>query len=436
MGLLMVSVDMTIVATALATIQRDLDASLSWSGWTITVYSLGQIIAMPVGGRLSDQFGRKKVLLVATSVFSVASLCCGLVDNIYALIAFRAVQALGGGAVVPSATGIVADHFGRNRDRAIGMFSSIFPIGAIIGPVIGGVLITYTSWRAIFFVNVPIGLLVIVLAALLITQASPPQRSRLDVPGTIMLAVLLLSAMYGVTILGVGATLTDPRFAAAEATAAVTLVLFVRHIRRREAPIIPPALLRGRGFAVMHVVNVLFGGVVIGMGALIPLYAELRYGLEPLQAGSMLAARAIGMICVAGFAVLVLRRLGHRIPIIVGFATVSAGLFLMSTTPHGMTAYHWLALTAGITGVGMGVAMPASNNATLHLAPTEISTIAGLRGMFRQTGAIAAISITTAVLARSDQPEIAHAAAFAVFAFLLLATVPLIFTIPDHRGTW
>jgi MFS family permease len=129
-ALFMASIDQTIVSTALGTLQHDLHTGINWASWTITIYALGQIVAMPVAGVLSDIYGRKRLFLAAVVLFTVASLCCGLATNIYELVSLRALQALGGGAFIPSATGIVSDQFGANRDRAIGMFTSIFPIGA------------------------------------------------------------------------------------------------------------------------------------------------------------------------------------------------------------------------------------------------------------------------------------------------------------------
>src|SRR6185437_14622202 len=121
----MASVDQTIVATALPALQHDLHAAVNWSSWTITIYALGQILVLPLAGKLGDQFGRKRVFLGAAVLFTTASLCCGFASNIYLLIVLRAVQAIGGGAFMPSATGIVAQIFGRDRDRAVGLFTSI-----------------------------------------------------------------------------------------------------------------------------------------------------------------------------------------------------------------------------------------------------------------------------------------------------------------------
>ena len=158
----MSSVDSTIVATALPAIQSSLRTTINWAGWTITIYSLGMVVVLPIAGKISDQFGRRRIFFYAVVLFTASSLLCGLSTDIYMLVGFRAIQAIGGGALQPSAAGIVADHFGRNRDRAIGMFGTITSGGQVLGPLIGGVLVGYLSWRWIFFVNVPIGIILLV----------------------------------------------------------------------------------------------------------------------------------------------------------------------------------------------------------------------------------------------------------------------------------
>lgn len=434
MGLFMASMDQTIVATALGAIQRDLNAELTWSGWTITIYSLGQIIAMPMAGKLGDHFGRKRVFLIAVVVFTGASLACGFAGNIYVLVALRAVQALGGGAFLPSATGIIADHYGPSRDRAIGMFTSIFPVGGILGPIFGGIIVTYSSWRTIFFVNVPVGVVLLILGWRLIGETARKPAKRIDVRGLVLLAALMLTAMYGMTNLERG--LTSGLFLVPILAAVVFAWLFLRHTVRAKDPFIPIRLLRGRGFGAMNVLNLLFGGAAIGFGALVPLYAEDRFHLDPLAAGTVLTARGAGVICVAALAVMTLRRLGCRIPMMVGFGFIVTGFTLMAFPPPNTNGYLWLMMAAGITGIGMGVSVPASNNAGLQLAPDQIASIAGLRGMFRQSGSIISVSVMTAVAAGSANPAMAQAHGFVVLSVLLLASVPLIFTIPDHRGNW
>ena len=436
-GLFMASIDQTIVATALPDIERDLRASVNWSAWTITIYALGQVIAMPMAGKLSDIYGRKTVFLVATAVFTISSLCCGFAGNIVVLLIPRFIQALGGGAFMPSATGIVSDHFGAERDRAVGMFTSILPVGGIIGPIIGGVFVTYWSWRGIFLVNVPIGIVLIVLTARYIPRSSPRAHDSIDAKGIGLLALMIVAAMFGVSYLGSGQTSLDsPVFLGCEVVALAALAAFVRHSRRHPAPFVSYRLLRGRGFGVMNLINFVYGAAALGFAALVPLYAQDRYRIAALGAGTLLTARAIGMIAIAGAAAMALRRTGYRLPMIAGFVILAGGLVMMALAPAGLSPYAWLAIGAAVTGCGMGVSVPASNNASLQLAPDQVAAIAGLRGMFRQSGAITAVSITTALVARSSQPGLVEARVFFAFAILLIAILPLIALVPDHHGNW
>ncbi|MGH7079125.1 MAG: MFS transporter, partial [Acetobacteraceae bacterium] len=152
LALMMMSLDGTIVATVLHSLQHELRTSVNWAGWTITGYSFGFVLMLPVSGNLSERFGRRRVFLASVVVFTAASLCCGLADNIFVLIALRALQAAGGAGFTPSATGIIVDHFGEARDRAVSLFGSIFPVGSMIGPIFGGLFVSYWTWRGAFFV--------------------------------------------------------------------------------------------------------------------------------------------------------------------------------------------------------------------------------------------------------------------------------------------
>jgi EmrB/QacA subfamily drug resistance transporter len=438
-ALFMSAMDATIVATALHTIDHDLHATINWAGWAITIYQLGSILAMPLAGKISDQFGRRKVFLYAIVLFTGSSLLCGFSTNIYMLVALRAVQAVGGGAFMPSATGIVADRFGKDRDRALGMFTSIFPLGGIVGPIFGGLFVTFWTWRGIFFINVPIGIALIFLALKYIPDSPPVAKRKADLPGVMLLGLVILSAMFGVTRLGsAGARWTDPMVIVPELAAVVFLGLFLRHTERAEQPFIPMRLLRGEGFAVMNFLNFVYGTSALGFGALVPLYAIDRFHLSRLDSGTLLTARAVGMVLVAAMAAMMLRRTGYRLPMVTGFSLIAFGLLMMSFSPHGgFTPYLWLSVGAAITGLGNGVAGPAANNATMQLAPDQAASIAGLRGMFRQSGGIFAVSISTAVLNRSTDPGIMLAHIFWVFAgILLIIAIPLVYVIADFKGEW
>jgi EmrB/QacA subfamily drug resistance transporter len=437
LALMMSSVDQTIVATALSSIQHDLHAQVNWSSWTITIYSLGQVLVMPLAGKLGDQYGRKAIFLGAVVLFTAASLCCGFANDIYLLIVLRAVQAIGGGALMPSATGIISEIFGAERDRAVGLFSSIFPIGGIIGPVLGGVFVTYWSWRGIFLVNVPLGIVLLALGTVIIPAIPRRPDRHLDLRGVALLGGTLLPAMLGIAYLGgSNGFVGSPEFLIPECAAVAACILFLRHAARASTPFISLRFITGRGFGIMNLLNFIYGASVLGFAPLVPLYAQNRYGLRPLAAGTLLTARAVGMIATAGLAVYLLRRTGYRWPMVVGFTLMAAGVLGTALSPHGLTPYAWLVLGTGVCGIGMGISTPASNNATLQLAPEHAAAVAGLRGMFRQSGAITAVSITAAIVARSTNPGITQAHVFLVFAAITACSLPLMLLVPEHRGRW
>jgi MFS family permease len=252
----------------------------------------------------------------------------------------------------------------------------------------------------------------------------------------LLLAGLLVAGMFGITYLGSGnVPFYSPVFLVSEAVAVTLAWLFVRHSKSDKAPFVPYRLLRGRGFGVMNLINYLNGAAALGFAALVPLYAEYRYGIPALGAGTLLTARAVGMIAVAGLATMALRRTGYRWPMIVGFTVLAIGMVLMAI-PAPFSPYAWLSIGAAVSGIGMGMSVPASNNASLQLAPDQVAAISGLRGMFRQAGAITAVSVTTAVLARSADPGITQAWVFLVFAAILLLLVPLVRLVPEHHGGW
>ena len=429
----MASIDQTIVSTALGTLQHDLNTTVNWSTWTITIYALGQILAMPVAGVLSDIYGRKRLFLGAVVLFTVASLCCGLSTNIYELIALRFVQALGGGCFMPSATGIVSDHFGADRDRAIGMFTSIFPIGAIAGPVLGGLFVAYWSWRGIFLVNVPIGVAMLVLGLIVIPGSMRRAHQDLDVPGIVLLGGGLLGVMLGIGFLGSNTVLLAWPLVV---LGLIGLAFFVRHCYRAEHPFIAIALLRERSFAKMNVINFFNGAGVIGFSSLVPLYAAERYHMAALDAGTLLTARAVGMIAVAALATFALRRTGYRLPMVIGFSVAAIGTALLAAPPPGLTPYVWLAIASAVTGLGTGVSLPASNNATLQMVPARAASISGLRGMFRQAGGITGVAIASCLVARSSDPGITQAWMFVVLAVIMVLLIPLALTVPEHHGSW
>lgn len=434
----MSSVDQTIVSTALPALTEDLNAPIHWSAWTITVYALGQIVALPLAGKLSDVYGRKHVFLGSVVLFTVASLCCGLAPNIQMLVVLRAAQALGGGAFLPSATGIVADEFVDNRDRAVGLFSTIFPLGGIVGPILGGIFVSFWSWRWIFLVNVPVGILLLIVGQLVIRSGgSEKSTERVDVISVLLLAVTLASLMVGISNFGAeGAVWFDAQILLPVCLAVIAGWWFVRRSNASANPYIPMWMFYRGSLGVLNFANFLFGACALGFGALVPLYALSRYDLTTLQSGTLLTARAIGMMLCAAVAAMTLQRFGYRRPIYLGTVIASVGLLVMALPPLFLPPYWWLSLGAGLTGVGMGTLLPASNNAVLQIMPNHTAGVTGLRSMFRQCGGMTAISISTAVLSRSADHGLALAYVFGVFACVLFSSLLLVRWIPDSKGSW
>jgi len=440
MALLMSSLDGTIVATALHAIQDGLHTSINWASWVITAYSVGLVLALSLAGKLSDRFGRRRFFLVSVAVFAGASLCCGLADNIYLLIALRAVQAAGGAGFTPSATGIITENFGQARDKAVGLFGSIFPIGSMIGPIFGGLFVSYWSWRGIFFVNVPIGILLIV-CCLRYVPRDPEREDRarrpLDITGMVLLGVGTLALMLGISYLGeVGASAVSPLFIAPLAAGLLGLALFGRHIRRVRDPFIAPRLIAGRGFGAVNVINILYGGAVAGLLALVPLYAVDRYHISALGSGTVLTAEGVAIIVLSSLASMALRRTGYRWPMYIGSAITAVGVAGLAIHPGGLSPYAWLAMTACVIGIGTGLSSPATRNACLQLAPDQSATLAALRSTGRMVGQIAVVSIATTIIAQSASPGELQAKVFVAFAVLLVACLPVIARVPEHRGAW
>jgi MFS family permease len=311
----------------------------------------------------------------------------------------------------------------------------------MIGPVFGGLFVTYGSWRGIFLVNVPIGLTVAALAFRYVPADRPRAegpRSRLDVKGISLLGTGLLFGMLAVSYLGEAATqVLWPLFAAVLALAVIALWMFFRHINRSANPFIPPRLIVGPGFGAVNLLNAVYGGVSSAVIALVPLYAINRYGISALDSSVLLVAQGAAAIVLSTVSTFALRRTGYRAPLYVGGAVMAAGTLLLAVSPvAGVTAIVWLAASTFLIGVGRGMNNPASRNAGLQLAPKQASTIAALRTMSMQIGTIATVTIDTAILASSHDPGWMQAVLFVVEAALVLASLPMVAKVPEHSGSW
>jgi EmrB/QacA subfamily drug resistance transporter len=445
---LMFAVDSSIVAVALRSIVFDLDTTLAWVSWTLTAYALTQTVAMPVVGKLAEQFGQMRVFVICVVVFTFASLLCGLAPTVYVLIACRVLQALGGGGIMPSAVSIIARTFPEQRNRMLGLFTSIFPLGGIIGPNLGGLLLQhFDSWRILFLINVPVGLIVVPLLARHIRtydrqagEAGTTAR-RIDLVGAGLFAGAIVALLMALTFVGDDPSMVrTPGFWLVILASLGLFVLFYRHERRIDYPIIDLKLVTKHPYLVVNIHNFIFGACVWGCFSFVPYYAAVQYGMSPLESGAIMTPRSITSILLGTATSFMLTRLGYRLPIIVGLAIISLSNVILGQGWDGLTLgpliiapFFLLALNVGLAGVGSGMTMPATNNAILDLMPERAGVISAMRGMCRSTGGIIGTAVVVVMLELSPDKAAGLRTMFTAYGLLLLIAIPLTFLIPDMK---
>lgn len=431
------------ISIAVPDVIDDLHTSLRWVNWVITGFTLAQAVSMPIIGKLSDSHGRRNVFIAGLVLFAISSLACALSPNIYFLIGSRILQGLSGGSLMPSAYGIVADRFeGPNRSQAIGLISAVFPIGSVIGPILGGIIVDNWGWRWTFAINVPTALVVVALGLLILPKSKPQMADRIDYLGCGLLVLGVTSIVYGLTELAQKAGDTNMLIVVSGfVIGAIGLLLFIKRESSISFPVLELKLLKRREFAFVNSLNFCYGISVFGMFSYIPLYAERAYGLSSSEAGFMITPRALSMMFVSAIASMLLPRMGYRKPIIAGLVVVACGLFVLSMgldrpTVLGVQLSN-IAFMAGmvaVLGAGLGLAGPAANNAAIELAPDNIAAITGLRGMFRFLGGVLGTTTMTLVTARAASDVQGLEYSFLGLSVVTALTILIVLGIPDKVG--
>jgi len=444
LGLLMFSIDGTVVAVAFPKFMNDLGTNVLWAGWTISIYLVALTSVMPLAGKLSDSFGSKKVFLTSLILFTASSLACGLAPNIYALIAFRFLQGIGGASFLPTAAGIVSDQFPENRQSAIGLFSSIFPIGGILGPNLGGWIVSRYSWRYIFYINLPLGIILIGLILILLKNSKVSSRPHIDSMGASLFLGGILFLMLGLNLFAETFSISFLLLAAVFWGASLAFfLLFFRQERKAPDPILDIALLRSRPFLAANLYNVVIGAGVFGIFNFIPYYSTSVLKWSTLLSGMILTPASVGNILAAIIVSFLLRRWGYRWPMTLGLIVLSLMTILLG---QGVQPLRMIGLRFGVVenigiivllfGAGMGIIFPPSNNACIELMPEKVATITGLRGMFRSIGGALGISLVTVILHLSATPASGFRMTFIAFSLGLLFAIPLVFLMPSGKKAW
>lgn len=427
-SLILSSISGTSVSVAFPVITASFNVSLIVTGWIISIYQLGLTATMPIVGKISDVMGRKSTFMICLVLFMLGSLLCAIAPNVESLILFRLIQSLGGGGFMPSAVGIVAEQFPQSRQKAIGLFSSIFPIGQIIGPNLGGWLVSSFGWRSVFWINVPIGLMALIASALSL-HPSKRVEGKIDFLGAGLVGGSLSSFMFGLCLLGY----ENMRLMAVVPCLAAFVLIFllIRHEKRTEDPILDIEILSTKPFMAANTFNFVYGSAVIGVMSLIPIFAVSVYGMNALECGLLLTPRSVGMIAASTVTSIFIERFGYRRPMIIGTTLTVAGLLFLSYEPGSITALY---VIMGLLGVAVGTLSPATNNACIELMPERAATITGVRGMFRQIGGSLSITVATLVLNTVSDIALGFQIIFIGIAVVFIAAIPLIFLMPRSPG--
>ncbi len=427
-GLFLAALDQTIVGTALPKILSEFN-SLDKLSWVVTAYLLTSTITVPIAGKLSDLFGRRRLLLIGIVIFVLSSLLCGAAQNIDQMIAFRALQGIGGGVLFANAFAIIGDLFdARERGKWQGIFGAVFGLSSLVGPLLGGYLTDgnmllglTTNWRWTFLINIPVGILSFSLIARFMPTIITKANVVIDYLGAILLSIGLGALVLAMSLGGTDGWAWDSAQILGMLTLAVAgIVAFVFAERRSAEPILPLRFFRNAVFNVVSILFLLFGMAFFGAIIYIPTFAQQVLGFSATNSGIILLPMVLGLTISSIVVGQLVNKTGkYKVFIIAGLVTATIGIYTLT----GLTVssdYMDLAWRIAITGLGLGMAMPIFNLAVQNALPQrDLGAASSSVQLFRSIGGTVGLAITGGILNNlltskltniSDEPFVKFAA--------------------------
>jgi EmrB/QacA subfamily drug resistance transporter len=407
LGSIMTILDATIVNVALATLGRDFRTSISTIQWVTTIYLLAFASVIPLTGWASERFGAKRVWLVSLALFMVGSLLSGVSWSIGSLIAFRALQGLGGGMIMPLGQSILAQAAGPQRiGRVMSIVGVPMLLAPIFGPVIGGALVGGASWRWIFFINLPVGAAAFALALRLLPEVEPSRHARLDLLGLPLLSGGIAAFVYGLSEVGARGHVVDAVPLAAVLGGLALVALFVWHAFHTEGPLIDVRLFGERGFATAATTNLVLGIALFGMLILLPLYFQIVRGASPLKTGVLMVPQGLGAALAMPIAGALTDKVGARRVVPAGVLVALAGV-VAYTQIAADTAYWYLAGALFVIGLGLGATiMPSMGAAYAGLTHAQMPRATSAINAIQRIAASLGTALLAVVLQRAIRSEL------------------------------